>query len=147
MAKKVIVSRHGQTYSNKDGLMTGQTDPHLTSQGVVDAYQLGVKVKSLHGEVDLIVTSNMTRTNHTAMVANLHLQAKTMTCDNGLKDKTHGLLDGTEIEYALPIIEALQDDEVHPEHGGESNIAFKDRVTNSICKYLYSAEVCIQFHQ
>ena len=30
MAKKVIVSRHGQTHSNKQGLMTGQTDPHLT---------------------------------------------------------------------------------------------------------------------
>ena len=110
---------------------------------MVDAYQLGLKVRSLHGEIDLIVSSNMTRTNHTSTVVNLHLKANKILYDNGLKDKTHGSLDGAPLEHALTIIEALQDNEVHPEHGGESNLAFKGRVTSSICKYLYLAEEII----
>lgn len=84
----------------------------------------------------------MIRTNQTADIINALLQ-KPMLYDEAIQEIDRGGFEGHAKHYALPIINSLEDHESHPIHGGESLNEFKDRITQSLCKYLHMPEKAV----
>ena len=138
----VYLMRHGETSYNLEGRLTGRgSDPELTEVGKAQANHVGESLK-LDAIISLIVSSNMTRTNQTAEIINQNLNLE-IHLDNNLQEKDKGGLEGALIEFGLPLLESLEDHEMHPIYGGESNNEFKARIIPSICKYLNSSEEAI----
>ncbi|MCT4634634.1 MAG: histidine phosphatase family protein [Rickettsiales bacterium] len=137
----VHIIRHGKTHYNEQGILTGRgSDPELTEYGISQAQDIAQHIhKNYIEHIDLVVSSNMTRTNKTAEIINELLQ-KPMSFDMDLQEKHHGGFEGHSLDYALPILNALADDETHPIHGAERRDHFDARITNSICKYFHMEE-------
>ena len=132
----VYIMRHGETPYNVMEILTGRgSDPALTEKGRAQAMEAA---KYLHehyiDHIDIIVSSNMTRTNQTAEIINELLQ-KPMLFDVDIQEIDRGGFEGHAKDYALPIIRELADYESHPIHGGESLNEFKNRITSAVCKY------------
>lgn len=137
----VHIIRHGKTHYNEQGILTGRgSDPELTEHGISQAHNIA---KHLHenyiDHIDVIVSSNMTRTNKTAEIINELLQ-KPMIFDIDLQEKHHGGFEGHSLEYALPILNGLADHDPHPIHKVERRDHFDKRITESICKYFHMDE-------
>ncbi len=132
----IRVLRHGETTYNANGLLTGRgSDPALTEQGKLQAEKVGQHLYDNHyDDIELIVSSNMTRTNETAGIINNFLN-KTMLFDPEIQEKDQGGYEGHSKDYALPIVNGLPDDVSHPIHGGETRSEFDKRITTAICKY------------
>ena len=141
---EVLIIRHGETPYNVMGILTGRgSDPALTDDGLAQAEKAA---KHLHenylDHIEVVVSSNMIRTNQTADIINELLQ-KPMLYDETIQEIDRGGFEGHAKHYALPIIDALGDHESHPIHGGESLNEFKERVTQSLCKYLHMPEKAV----
>ncbi len=137
----VILVRHGESLYNKDGLMTGKHDPELTEAGKSQAEEAGKKLcdhELLIGKDFAIVSSNMTRTNQTAIEIKEELEAcfakeLAISLHSGLQEIDRGGLQGTPIPYVKAELKDLPNNQSHPVHGGESTDEFTQRVTNAIC--------------
>ncbi len=131
---KIYLMRHGETTSNVKGIFSGRgSDPELTDNGKTQADIIGKLFKAEY-QINYIVSSNMTRTNQTATIINQHLNLITHY-DNEIQEKDKGKLEGELISFGLPVLELLQDNETHPEYGGESDATFRVRIVNALCKY------------
>lgn len=64
---KLILMRHGQSQWNLNNLFTGWVDIPLSSQGVQEALEGGIKIKD--EPIDIIFTSTLIRAQMTAMLA------------------------------------------------------------------------------
>lgn len=144
--KYIIIARHGQTDYNVKGLLTGRgSNPDLNEEGKNQAYILGRKlVNDFSGDlkIELIVSSNMKRTNQTASIINESLSLPLIYNIN-LQEVDRGTLEGKPLTEVLPIIDSIPDHYAHPIHGGESTKSFRSRVTEGICQYYHSPEKVI----
>lgn len=140
----VYIIRHGETPYNVMEILTGRgSDPELTEIGIAQANRAA---RHLHenyvDHIELIVSSNMTRTNQTAEIINQLLQ-KPMLYDKAIQEIDRGGFEGHSKDYVLPIINALQPHESHPIHGGESLNNFQERTTLAMCEYFKMSEKAI----
>lgn len=62
---KLVLVRHGQSVWNKENLFTGWHDIDLSSQGVMEAKEAGIKLKEAGYEFDVVYTSLQKRAIHT----------------------------------------------------------------------------------
>lgn len=70
LGKKFYLMRHGQTKDNKDGLVSGGgREPKLTKQGRQESAEVREIIQLLDQPINLVVTSELKRTKHTAKIA------------------------------------------------------------------------------
>lgn len=132
---KIIFIRHGQTYSNVNGIISGRiNDPKLTEIGKIQAHQAGKTLQEEFTDIDTMIVSGMLRTNQTAEILNQYLNINNIHYDFALQEKNYGNLEGAYSEQYFSFIHSLAKDEPVP--GGESATTFKTRVINSFCPYL-----------
>lgn len=133
----VFLIRHAETHYNVLNILTGRgSDPALTGNGVEQAHRAAQHILENHGQdIELIISSNMTRTNQTADIIRNYLETD-VAYDSLIQEIDRGGFEGHGKEYALPIINSLEDHESHPIHGGESLNEFKGRVIEALCGYL-----------
>lgn len=141
---KVLIMRHAETTYNEMGLLTGRgADPHLTDKGRRQAENTAKFLKDNYiDHIELIVSSNMTRTNQTVEIVNIHLN-KPIIFDIEIQEKHQGGFEGHHKDYALPIVNGMPHDVSHPIHGGESRKEFDERIIKAICNYLLMSEKTI----
>lgn len=132
---KVILIRHGQTAMNVERIIAGRgSNPGLTEEGIAQAHQAGKLLQEEFGlNIHTLVSSGMLRTNQTAAILNQHLNIDKIHYDVALQEKDYGSFEGKSMIEFIPIIQAL--DNYEPVPGGESDLMFKTRVTEALCKY------------
>lgn len=133
---RIYLMRHGETPFNVRKVVTGRgSDPELTENGVNQAHQAGKALFEEHGHIiELVVSSNMTRTNQTAEIVNNYLE-KEIIYDIRIQEIDRGLLEGQEIMHVRSHFDPLPDHESHPEYGGESRDSFRARMVSAMCEY------------
>lgn len=62
--KRLFFVRHGLSIMNETGFFSGRTETNLSPTGIVQAVNAGQKMKDF--KIDLIISSPMKRTVHTA---------------------------------------------------------------------------------
>ncbi len=127
MSGKLVLVRHGQSEWNLKNLFTGWKDPGLTEQGVEEAKQAGVRLKSENLKFDVAFTSNLSRAQRTLdlMLDELGQADLETIKDQALNERDYGDLTGLNKDDAR---EKWGDEQVHiwrrsfdvPPPGGES---------------------------
>lgn len=66
--RKLILIRHGQIKQHKEPILLGQADVPLSNKGMVQAKKAGEIIRTLHGGVRVIYTSDLKRAYDTAKI-------------------------------------------------------------------------------
>ena len=92
----VYFIRHGQSTSNRDGILAGGADYPLTSLGIVQTSMAAEKLASLGVNTRAIYSSPLSRSLDTAKIASryLHVNASSIIVLNDLKGCGGGRLEG-----------------------------------------------------
>jgi len=92
--KHVYLTRHGHSVLNELGLFAGHTETQLTVIGKQQAYKAGKKL--VKKQIDLIISSAMIRTRHTAeIIANIIKYDKhKILYSDLLKERFYGEFEG-----------------------------------------------------
>ena len=96
---KLLVVRHGRTDWNDLGKVQGLADIKLNKEGINQAYQTKEKLKDY--DIDLIISSPLTRTRQTAEIINEGRNIKTIY-DDRIIERDYGEYEGYqkhEFEY------------------------------------------------
>lgn len=129
---KIYFIRHGQTEHNKDGLLTGQTDVPLNSEGLKEA--LAAKLQIPDGVTD-IYSSDLIRCKQTTEILNENLGLP-VTFDSRLRERNFGTLSGRTWEEEGLMTELRSKDKNqqydYRSYGGESVEDVKKRVLDFI---------------
>lgn len=88
---QLILVRHGETNSNKQGVYCGWTDVELNEYGISQAE--GARDRLKHINFDLVVASPLKRTKKTAQII-----SENIIYDEGLKEINFGLWDNLSLE-------------------------------------------------
>ena len=91
---KLYVIRHGQTDKNIQGLVHGQTESELTSEGIEKTYELQKEVAQLN--IDVVISSPLKRAIKTAEI--LVDKKLPINIDDRLIERNWGLCEGAKIE-------------------------------------------------
>jgi 2,3-bisphosphoglycerate-dependent phosphoglycerate mutase len=131
---RVIAVRHGETAWNVDTRIQGQLDIGLNDTGLWQAGQVG---RALEDEpIAAIYASDLSRAWQTAQ-AIAGPRGLEVVAETGLRERAFGHLEGrtfADIDASLPEQARLwrsRDPEFAPAGGGESLIAFRERVTGT----------------
>jgi broad specificity phosphatase PhoE len=139
---KVIFLRHAQTVANEQGLISGRAfETDLTDHGIKQAHQAGEILIPHKYSIAFIVSSGLTRTNHTANIVNKKLD-KEIFYDKRLQEKFHGDHEGLHRDIVFTEKAGIENDQC-PYSGGESVDEFKERVVEPMCEYLHKEEEAI----
>ena len=84
--------RHGETEWNKNGLVMGQSDSALTTEGVRQAEITAEELKEVH--FDAIFSSDLSRAERTAQIIKLERRLAVET-SKALRERTYGHYEGT----------------------------------------------------
>ncbi|KXG78924.1 alpha-ribazole phosphatase [Thermotalea metallivorans] len=131
---ELYLVRHGETASNGRGVYCGWQDVALTEKGILQAREVGEKLKDR--PLDRIIASDLRRTRQTAEIINGHHGVE-IQGDRAFREMNFGLWEGLSYEgiknrYPREL-EAWEKDWLHysvPE--GESLKEMYDRVTARI---------------
>ena len=88
---KLLVVRHGRTDWNDLGKVQGLADIKLNKEGINQAYQTKEKLKDY--DIDLIISSPLTRTRQTAEIINEGRNIKTIY-DDRIIERDYGEYEG-----------------------------------------------------
>ncbi len=137
----ILLIRHGQTASNRDGLLVGRIDPPLTELGESQAQRLGARLQGSNAA--FILSSPLSRARQTAdaIAASTGL---TVEIEDRLVEMNYGEWDGTPI--ADVPIEAWRQWRSDPEFkppGGESLREVSQRVGSLMGELLLSDDLAI----
>lgn len=89
---RLVLTRHGETNSNKNKTFQGEQPSYLNETGRGQAQDLAVKLES--EKIDLIGCSIMDRAKQTAEIVATHLQHKTVYVFANLREFKIGKLEG-----------------------------------------------------
>lgn len=95
--KKLLYVRHGETYLNEAGILSGQLETRLTEKGIGQATEAGKVLREKFDAIDLIVCSTLDRTYETALLIahELGYPVDKLHRNEILIERTFGVLDGT----------------------------------------------------
>jgi 2,3-bisphosphoglycerate-dependent phosphoglycerate mutase len=68
MTRRLLLARHGQSTTNAADVFTGWSDPPLTELGVAEAHGIAATLADADAIPDVIFTSSLQRTIHTAAI-------------------------------------------------------------------------------
>lgn len=91
----IFLVRHGQTYSNRDGILQGQIDTELSDLGVQQAQNVAERLKN--HSFDKIFSSNLQRASNTARQIAKHHDAEVVH-DERLRERHFGDFGGKKVE-------------------------------------------------
>lgn len=137
--------RHGETDWNARGVLQGHTDIPLNERGRAQARAAVALIASLN--IDLIVSSPLSRARETADIINSDLKKRIMN-DEGLRERHFGQLEGKGGEEAetMKAQWRLQNPHIEPEENGyhcppgaESYADFRGRTLSRIAHHLDAA--------
>lgn len=150
--KTLFVLRHGQTEWNVARRMQGRLDSPLTRQGVEQAHQHGLLLKTLPA-IERIYVSPSGRTRETAYIVNSYVRAQ-LTYEEALLERDCGDWSGLsvdEIEDASPGAwqRRLDDPFYHRPPGGENLLDMGRRAAGFLEQCLDSPEerIALVTHQ
>ena len=89
--RRLILLRHGETVTNREGRYTGQLDVPLTEKGREDAVQAGIRLRSFPRYPDRVYCSFLSRTRETAKLAVPALEPVVLP---GIEEANLGILEG-----------------------------------------------------
>lgn len=135
---RLLLIRHGITQHNIDGMYTGQTDAPLTELGERQAEAAGKYLAS--EKIDVIVSSDLQRTRHTAMAIARHHHLPVLE-DPNLREIGMGSWEGftpAQIQARnLAEWNAVRGDPIHvAPPGGESFTQLQERASRAQQHYL-----------
>lgn len=144
---KLLISRHGQTYSNIDRLITGQADSSLTALGLKHARDIGHSINLQAFNPVAIHSSDLMRCQKTAQeVAGLiNLPVDSVHYDARLREIDTGDYSNLPYETALPLSQFIN----RPFTNGESFKQMSSRVVSAvidICQQYQDEHVLIVTH-
>jgi len=122
----LILIRHGQSEWNALNQFTGWKDPDLTAKGIEEAHNAGKIINNLKINFDLVFTSALIRSQHTAEIILKEINQSLSTIKNqALNERNYGNLAGLNKDDAR---KRWGDEQVHiwrrsydiPPPGGES---------------------------
>ena len=122
----LILIRHGQSKWNALNQFTGWKDPDLTAKGIEEAHNAGNIINNLKINFDLVFTSALIRSQHTAEIILKEINQSLSTIKNqALNERNYGDLAGLNKDDAR---KRWGDEQVHiwrrsydiPPPGGES---------------------------
>ena len=122
----LILIRHGQSKWNALNQFTGWKDPDLTAKGIEEAHNAGNIINNLKINFDLVFTSALIRSQHTAEIILKEINQSLSTIKNqALNERNYGNLAGLNKDDAR---KRWGDEQVHiwrrsydiPPPGGES---------------------------
>ena len=122
----LILIRHGQSEWNALNQFTGWKDPDLTAKGIEEAHNAGMVINNLKINFDLVFTSALIRSQHTAEIILKEINQSLSTIKNqALNERNYGNLAGLNKDDAR---KRWGDEQVHiwrrsydiPPPGGES---------------------------
>lgn len=87
---ELIIVRHGETESNRNGTFLGWTDVMLNETGIRQAYCVKERLKGI--KIDAIYSSPLIRAKRTAEIINENFQMEIEYID-GLKERNFGIWD------------------------------------------------------
>lgn len=87
----VYICRHGESLANTEGRIIGCAETPLTEKGIRQAHIVGRKLRNEN--IDLIVSSPLSRALDTARIISQYTGARIMAID-GLKPQSFGVLEG-----------------------------------------------------
>ena len=93
---KIIITRHGETEENKQGILQGHLPGVLSNLGIEQAKQLAKRLKN--ERIDLIFSSDLARASDTAKeIAKLHPEIKLFLVPE-LRERDQGTITGKSIK-------------------------------------------------
>jgi len=131
---KLILVRHGETFSNEKGIIQGRLNGRkqkLNSVGIIQAKGIGKKFKK--SKIDLIYSSRLKRAKQTAKIVKKELNVKLMF-DKRLNDRKLGDLQGK--KQPKHWNKSLWDSEFVSYHGGEMYLHLRRRVKKFLLNLL-----------
>ncbi|MGQ9463906.1 MAG: histidine phosphatase family protein [Candidatus Fervidibacter sp.] len=152
MATWIYLVRHGQTVWNKEGRLCGSSDVPLSNEGLVQAYKLAERLKSI--DICAIYSSPLLRARQTAeAIASFHQVP--VRIEPNLSEIDYGDWEGMKVADAIknfPELERLRREEPmkFTAPNGEQMAKFAERVISAIHKIASShtgETVCVVAHQ
>ncbi|MFA5937229.1 MAG: histidine phosphatase family protein [Candidatus Paceibacterota bacterium] len=127
---KIYFVRHGQSESNKKGILTGHIDIPLSSEGIEQAKKTSLEISS---DFEEIYSSDLIRCKQTAEIINKKLNTS-IKYDSRLRERNFGSLAGKsweEVGQELKEIDKNQKYDYQP-YGGEHVDDVKKRIFSCI---------------
>jgi len=127
---KIYFVRHGQSESNKKGVLAGHIDSPLSEEGIEQIKQTSLKISP---DFSAIYTSDLIRCKQTADIINEKLNVS-IICDLRLRERNFGALAGKsweELGENLRKLDENQEYNYRP-HGGEHVEDVKLRIFSCI---------------
>lgn len=97
---KICLVRHGETDWNKQGILQGQQETKLNTNGKQQAKMTGVYFAAMNHDFDILITSSLQRAKETAKIMNQHLQIPLLEMD-ALRERYFGHAEGLELAEQL----------------------------------------------
>ncbi len=89
----IVVVRHAETIENQNGTVQGRLPGRLSERGKRQARELGLKLGP-YGPFDQIIASDLDRAKETAMLLSGELPSCPVRCDDRLRERHYGSLEG-----------------------------------------------------
>lgn len=135
----VVLVRHGQTEGNRDGLIQGQNDTPLTSDGIKNSLAKAVKLKKF--QFDAVYCSDLGRARHTLKILREALPfLPDAVYSKELREIDFGEYANRSKEEIMPTILRHKADTTIKYPGGESGDDLKKRVAKLF-------KFCFDHHQ
>lgn len=87
----IYIVRHGETHSNAQGLIQGQSDPSLTENGILQLNDVGKAIKKV--KFNAFYTSPLKRALESAGILKQYVKIDPVLNDN-LKEQSFGIMEG-----------------------------------------------------
>lgn len=126
---EIIITRHGQTNENRQGVVNGQTDTSLSAEGKVQVQQLAQRLRS--GTIQAMYSSDLTRCVDTANAIHKYHQKNPITFTPVLREIQTGRFEGRHMSLPEPLIKTATRIAIHlhiTPPGGESWKSLNSRV-------------------
>lgn len=98
---RLVLVRHGESESNRNGSIAGRTDSPLTALGIKQAHDFGHRLQELRVDFDAVYSSPMQRARHTAQYI---CPGQPITTDARLHERFYGPIEGKGAQEYQPYI-------------------------------------------
>jgi probable phosphoglycerate mutase len=143
-SRTIVLVRHAESTANRDRTLTGRIDPELTKRGRLQAKRAARYIREKIGQVDLLYSSPLKRSRHTAQLIASRLKI-TVLEDDLLIETNFGAWEGMDGEYLAtqPEWGRYVKDPFHFSFpGGESPQNVRERVEYFLDNLLHRDDWC-----
>ena len=94
---RIYLTRHGQDEDNKNGILNGRRDQHLTGKGLEQAYEIANKIKEKGLSFDIIYSSPLQRAYKTAEIIYQTTKSTLLSKEDLLVERDFGTMTGKKV--------------------------------------------------